>query len=76
MDSRHSTRPTAQSSNTGKVLAMCACPYRIWTSRRTLAESAQVCSKCYQPYDDERHSWSTPLLFSPLRRECGMILWH
>jgi hypothetical protein len=23
---------------------------RIWTSRRTLAESALVCSKCHQPY--------------------------
>jgi hypothetical protein len=41
--------PTS-SSSTGKVLGMCACPYRIWTNRRTLAESAPVCSKCHQPY--------------------------
>jgi hypothetical protein len=42
--------PPSPSSGTGKVLAMCACPYRIWTSRRTLAESTPVCSKCHRPY--------------------------
>jgi hypothetical protein len=33
--------PSTSSGSTGNVLAMCACSYRIWTSRRTLAESAR-----------------------------------
>jgi hypothetical protein len=42
-------RAATSSGSSRELLAMCARPYRIWTSRSTLAKSAPVCGKCHQP---------------------------